>query len=148
MQRLRKNWMCAAALAACLPAAGALPSSDAALATADMAATAAVPTVTPAEAASAAPPPSMQWDGGADGLGIQSVDAARLDTLRGGTETVTNDLKLSGMVSGNTAVNVATGSNIITNGSFSNATGLPVAIQNSGANVLIQNATIINIQLH
>ncbi len=73
--------------------------------------------------------------------------AARLEQLRGGTDTVWNDMKLGGAVTGNTAVNVATGANIITNGSFSNASGLPVAIQNSGANVLIQNATIINVQL-
>jgi len=31
-------------------------------------------------------------------------------------------------------------------GSFINASGIPTVIQNSGANVLIQNATIINIQ--
>ena len=56
-------------------------------------------------------------------------------------------MRLNGAVSGNTALNVASGMNSISSGSFSNAAGLPVAIQNSGANVLIQNATIINIQL-
>ena len=45
------------------------------------------------------------------------------------------------------AVNVATGANIVTEGAFSNASGLPMVIQNSGANVLIQNATIINVQI-
>lgn len=78
---------------------------------------------------------------------VPPLAAARLEQLRGGTDTVWNDMKLGGAVTGNTAVNVATGANIITNGSFSNASGLPVAIQNSGANVLIQNATIINVQL-
>jgi hypothetical protein len=72
---------------------------------------------------------------------------ARLARLRGGTDTVNNDMQLNGAVSGNAAVNVVTGANAISSGSFSNASGLPVAIQNSGANVLIQNATIINIQM-
>jgi hypothetical protein len=86
-------------------------------------------------------------DGGAP-FDASGVAAERLAQLRGGTDTVWNDMKLSGAVTGNTAINVVTGVNTITNGSFSNASGLPVAIQNSGANVLIQNATIINVQLH
>ena len=75
------------------------------------------------------------------------VTERQLASLRGGADTVNNDMRLNGAVSGNTALNVATGMNTISSGSFSNAAGLPVAIQNSGANVLIQNATIINIQL-
>ncbi|MFA9219465.1 MAG: hypothetical protein ACEQSK_20495 [Sphingomonadaceae bacterium] len=71
----------------------------------------------------------------------------QLARLRAGADTVSNDMSLSGTVANNTAINVASGMNIISNGSFSNASGLPVAIQNSGANVLIQNATIINVQL-
>lgn len=83
-----------------------------------------------------------------DGLsGVSPLPAERLAQWRGGTDTVSNDMRLNGTVAGNAAVNVATGANIITNGSFSNASGLPVAIQNSGANVLIQNATIINVEL-
>lgn len=54
---------------------------------------------------------------------------------------------LSGTVGANTAVNVVTGANHITDGAFSNASGLPMVIQNSGANVLIQNATIVNVQI-
>ncbi|NRR29695.1 hypothetical protein HSX11_05810 [Oxalobacteraceae bacterium] len=81
------------------------------------------------------------------GFGVPAIRAELLDELRGGSDTVWNDMKLNGAVSNNSAVNVATGSNIITNGSFANASGLPMAIQNSGANVLIQNATIINVQL-
>lgn len=75
------------------------------------------------------------------------VSAAQLAGKRAGADAVNNDMQLNGAVSGNTAVNVYTGANAITSGSFSNASGLPVAIQNSGANVLIQNATIINIQM-
>ena len=74
---------------------------------------------------------------------------ARLEGLRGGDDTVSvnNTARLSGVVSGNSATNVSTGANSIDAGSFANAAGLPMVIQNSGANVLIQNATVINLQL-
>ena len=70
----------------------------------------------------------------------------RLAALRGGSASPWSDMKLNGAVSGNSAVAVASGANVITAGAFSNASGLPMVIQNSGANVLIQNATIINVQ--
>jgi len=49
-------------------------------------------------------------------------------------------------VANNSAFNVMTGSNSIADGSFTNSSGFPMVIQNSGSNVLIQNATIINLQ--
>jgi hypothetical protein len=55
-------------------------------------------------------------------------------------------MKLDGVVTGNSATNVNTGTNVIDSGAFSNMSGIPVVIQNSGANVLIQSATIINLQ--
>lgn len=75
--------------------------------------------------------------------------AARSDTLdaqRGGTDTVNNNMNLDGSVRDNVANNVVTGANSIDAGSFANMSGIPTVIQNSGANVLIQNATIINLQ--
>lgn len=75
------------------------------------------------------------------------ANTERLRSLRGGTDTVTTEAKLGGAVTGNAAMNVLTGSNIIDAGSFSNATGMPIVIQNTGANVLIQNATVINLQM-
>jgi len=48
----------------------------------------------------------------------------------------------------NSARNVTTGDNNISAGSFANMSGLPTVIQNSGANVLIQNATILNLQMN
>jgi hypothetical protein len=75
-----------------------------------------------------------------------SLSDERLAELRGGTDTPWSDMKLSGTVGNNAASNVVTGSNVITDGAFSNASGLPMVIQNSGANVLIQNATIVNVQ--
>jgi hypothetical protein len=61
---------------------------------------------------------------------------------------ISNDQKLKGTVADNSATNVATGSNNITSGAFANVSGIPIVVQNSGTNVLIQNSTIINLQLH
>ncbi len=72
---------------------------------------------------------------------------ARLENLRGGTETPWSDMRLSGTVGNNAATHVVTGANTITDGAFAHASGLPMVIQNSGANVLIQNATIVNVQI-
>jgi hypothetical protein len=84
---------------------------------------------------------------GAVGLG-NPVASASLAKLRGGTEVVNNDMRLAGTTAGNSALNVATGSNAISAGAFANMSGLPVVIQNSGANVLIQNAVILNLQIN
>ncbi len=77
----------------------------------------------------------------------QPAPLDQLDQLRGGTETVNNNATLSGVVSSNTAINVNTGSNVIDGGAFANFSGVPIVVQNSGANVLIQNSTIINLQM-
>ena len=74
------------------------------------------------------------------------ITSSQLSDLRGGFDAVNNDMQLSGVVTNNSAVDVITGSNYITNGSFANSSGFPMVVQNSGSNVLIQNATIINLQ--
>ncbi|MEM5340723.1 hypothetical protein [Paraburkholderia azotifigens] len=74
-----------------------------------------------------------------------AMTAEQLDAHRGG-EQVFNDMNLRGTVANNTARGVDTGSNMITGGSFSSSSGLPTVIQNTGANVLIQNATIVNVR--
>lgn len=79
------------------------------------------------------------------GFGVP-MSSDRLEDSRGGFDVVKNDMQLSGLVASNSAVNVATGSNFIADGAFTNASGLPTVIQNSGSNVLIQNATIVNVQ--
>lgn len=71
----------------------------------------------------------------------------KLSGSRGGTDTISNEATLGATVSRNTAINVATGNNIIDGGSFAGMSGIPMVIQNTGANVLIQNATVINLQL-
>jgi hypothetical protein len=45
------------------------------------------------------------------------------------------------------AYNVSTGSNWIGEGSLAGAAGIPLVVQNSGNNVLIQNSTIVNMQV-
>jgi len=74
------------------------------------------------------------------------VDADRLSTFRGGSEA-RNDMTLSGTTADNSAFQVNTGSNSIGSGAFANMNGLPIVIQNSGANVLIQNAVILHLQM-
>ena len=76
------------------------------------------------------------------------VDAATLATQRGGAQLVRNDMTLAGTTADNSATNVSTGSNTITSGAFANMTGFPVVIQNSGANVLIQSAVILHLQMN
>lgn len=71
-----------------------------------------------------------------------------LDTLggmRGGTEH-DNDMDVNGTVGNNSADRVVTGNNSIDAGSFANSNGINTVVQNSGANVLIQNAMIVNVQ--
>lgn len=82
------------------------------------------------------------------GLFDAPVGADLLEDLRGGSDTVHNDMTLAGATTGNTAIQVATGSNAIGSGAFSGMSGLPVVIQNSGANVLIQNAVILHLEMN
>lgn len=82
----------------------------------------------------------------ANPMGMEPLDPKMLASRRGAAD-VYNDMQLKGVVSDNRAVNVTTGSNVITEGAFSSAAGVPMVVQNSGNNVLIQNATILNIQL-
>ncbi|HPO18637.1 MAG TPA: hypothetical protein PLO07_05535 [Rubrivivax sp.] len=79
-------------------------------------------------------------------LGIKPVEPKALDIRRGGTD-VANEMMLKGVVADNRASNLTTGSNAITEGSFSGMVGIPVVVQNTGNGVLIQNATIINLQV-
>jgi LysM repeat protein len=79
-----------------------------------------------------------------DPFGV-AMNAEQLDGHRGGDALIATNT-LNGRVSDNTANRIVTGQNTITQGSFANASGLPTVIQNSGANVLIQNATILNVR--
>ena len=80
----------------------------------------------------------------AAGLG-SGVDNATLAGMSGGT-LIAQNTSLTGTVSNDSADHVITGANIINGGAFSGEVGIPVVIQNSGANVLIQNATVISVE--
>ena len=76
-----------------------------------------------------------------------AADPDSLDGMRGGDGNGGSSIIMNGTVADNRATNVITGTNMITEGSFANASGVPMVVQNTGANVLIQNATVINLQL-
>jgi hypothetical protein len=53
----------------------------------------------------------------------------------------------NGTVEGNRAINTVNGANIIRDGAFSHSNGLPITVQNSGNNVLIQNSVILKLDM-
>ncbi|MET4567909.1 hypothetical protein [Rhodanobacter soli] len=89
----------------------------------------------------AAPSAQPAW---LDGWG-RSADSRTLAMSSGGNE-VSETIILNGTVANNTVDHVVTGSNAIGNGAFNGAAGVPMVIQNTGNGVLIQNATILNVQ--
>lgn len=103
-----------------------------------------VDTAAPATTDSAAQPAAPARK--VDGLGAP-LKQEQLAASRGGADTANATAQLRATVANNSATNVSSGANIIDGGAFANMSGLPMVIQNSGANVLIQNATVINLQL-
>lgn len=81
----------------------------------------------------------------------QAVLPEELDQVRGmgGVVDVTtyNNIDVDGVLTGNTATNNVSGSNIIDHGSFSDASGFVSVIQNTGNNVLIQDTTLVNVNI-
>ena len=80
-------------------------------------------------------------------FGSSPLTLDALASKRGGDGMVFNENQLKGVVANNSASNLTTGSNAISDGAFAGSAGLSTVIQNSGNNVLIQNATIVNLQL-
>ena len=58
-----------------------------------------------------------------------------------------NDQDLTGSVDNNVAMGTHSGNNAVSDGAFGDAAGFMTTIQNTGNNVLIQNATIVNISM-
>ncbi|MGE5489665.1 MAG: hypothetical protein ACM31P_00090 [Actinomycetota bacterium] len=86
-------------------------------------------------------------DFGLAGFGDGVLDAASLDRFRGGTDVVVDNTNTTdGLIHGNHASNLVTGSNLI-DASFSGASGLSTVVQNTGNNVLIQAPVIVNLQV-
>ena len=71
---------------------------------------------------------------------------------RGGEYELENEYlqassEMYGDVTGNSAYNNTSGDNILDGGALSNSSGVYNIVQNTGSNVLIQNATVINLTL-
>ena len=93
--------------------------------------------------ADATPVPDQQKPGD---LGIAAVPDTELSDYRGGT-TISNLNDLNGTLYNNNALDSVTGGNFVTDGALAGSSGFSTLIQNSGNNVLIQNATILNLQV-
>lgn len=74
------------------------------------------------------------------------LSSDELSAQRGGDEMVSSVIRVTGEVTDNTANHVITGANTIAGGSFANSSGISTVVQNTGVNVLIQTATIVNVQ--
>jgi hypothetical protein len=76
----------------------------------------------------------------------RAIATDRLSVMRGGDASQTDNLiDVDGSVDDNTAHHITSGSNSIADGAFSNASGINTVIQNTGSNVLIQNAMIVTV---
>lgn len=87
---------------------------------------------------------AIKPDMGAFGAATTDAD---LSANRGGYAQEISANYLDGQLDHNKAFGNITGANIITEGSFANSNGIPTVIQNSGNNVLIQNATVVNVKM-
>lgn len=79
-------------------------------------------------------------------LGV-AVSDATLESNRGGYTIESNTNNLNGKLYDNQANANVTGSNYVTAGAFAGTSGFATVVQNSGNNVLIQNATILNVRM-
>jgi len=76
------------------------------------------------------------------------LDEQALAAHRGGQQDAFfNDTRSRASISQTSTTNVMTGSNAISDGAFTNTNGVPMVIQNTGNNVIIQNSTILNLQV-
>lgn len=76
--------------------------------------------------------------------------ASQLESQRGGTDTgpvTINANMLNAKLFNNKATDNVTGNNTIAGGAFAGASGLPIVIQNSGNNVIIQSGTVLNLTM-
>jgi hypothetical protein len=78
------------------------------------------------------------------------IPTAQLDTQRGGTDTgplTINVNDLNAKLYDNSAYDNVTGHNSINGHAFAGASGLPIVMQNTGNNVIMQNAVILNLTM-
>ena len=78
------------------------------------------------------------------------IPIAQLESQRGGTDTgpvTINANFLNAKLNHNAAIDNVTGNNTINGNAFAGASGLPIVIQNSGNNVIIQSGTVLNLTM-
>lgn len=75
------------------------------------------------------------------------VADAELAHHRGGHAVTINLQQLEANLTNNQATGNLTGANLISGNAFAGTSGIPTVIQNTGNNVIIQNATILNVQV-
>lgn len=77
-----------------------------------------------------------------------AVSAEELAGERGqGVELQLSELSETAVLSGNSATGTTSGNNIIDRGAFSGNLGFTTSIQNTGSNVIIQDSTIVNVNM-
>ncbi|GAB3289721.1 hypothetical protein [Parahaliea aestuarii] len=86
--------------------------------------------------------------------GLQPVDSAELDLQRGREGLNVDDMvvllgevRADAHISDNVLTSQQTGANLVEAGAFGNASGLVFSVQNSGNHVVIQNTTLINVNM-
>lgn len=79
------------------------------------------------------------------------VSESQLDLERGGTDfgpqLIINRNDLKANMHDNHAYDNVTGDNAITGNAFAGASGIPIVMQNTGNNVIMQNAVIVNLMM-
>lgn len=99
--------------------------------------------------------PALVLGGPPDGASAQAVASLgerlpdnTLAAKRGGYAVhVNNQNQLDAKLYDNQAIGNVTGTNSVSDSAFSGMSGFATVIQNSGSNVIVQNATILNVQL-
>ena len=74
---------------------------------------------------------------------LSGENSIAIDTI----DVLANNMKLNGNMKDNLLQSTNTGLNQISNDAFSNASGISTVVQNSGNQVIINNALILNLQV-
>lgn len=82
-----------------------------------------------------------------ESISDEALDASRGKLYQVDIDYVSATSDIDGISVGNTAIGNRSGDNVISNGSLSGASGITNVIQNTGNNVLIQSATVVNLTL-
>lgn len=79
------------------------------------------------------------------------ISEAQLDSQRGGKDAGTLTINanfVNAELNNNAAIDNVTGNNSISGNAFAGASGLPIVFQNTGNNVIMQNAMTLNLTVN